>query len=221
MILRQISIFLIAMSAWTNAWAGDGDALTRALREELADRFPGARIEINGAVHITRGSNATEEPVAIQNITPRGEAVFSGPGADGWISFSAWIPAQVAIKRIQPGQILAPEQFTIQNVNVAMGMAFEYRGVIVGKETQIKGLEARQTVLEGQFLTSTAVQRIPDVRRGDSVRIQLISGDLVISTMGSVEEPGYLNGRVHVLASKTKREFVGSLLPGGIVQVKL
>ena len=55
------------------------------------------------------------------------------------------------------------------------------QGGTAAATTDIAHLEARQTILEGQTLLSSAVERIPDVRRGDSVRVQLVSNGIMLS----------------------------------------
>jgi len=39
--------------------------------------------------------------------------------------------------------------------------------------------------------------------------------------MGTVQEPGYLNKNIRILTQKSKKELVGQLKEGGIVEVKL
>jgi flagella basal body P-ring formation protein FlgA len=104
---------------------------------------------------------------------------------------------------------------------VAAGQPFEYRGVILNKDVDVRGLESRQTILEGQFVTSTAVQRVPDVRRGDAVRIHLVSEGLSLVTTGAADEPGFLDGQVRVITSKSKRQLVGRLQRDSVVEVRL
>ncbi|MCM2322878.1 MAG: flagellar basal body P-ring formation chaperone FlgA [Oligoflexia bacterium] len=214
------------------AWAGMVPGVAELVKKELSSRYPGARIELVGDIRWTRGERpAQPTEVKIQNVTSKGELQFvvlsrtggaaNAMASEGWVSYSAWLPARIALRRVLPGERLSDDQFVIQDVNVAMGNAFEYRGVILGTEVPVIGLETRQTVLEGQFLTTSAVQRVHDIKRGDAVRIHLISGELSISTLGIAEEPAYLKGRVRVMASKTKREFVGQLVDGGIVEVRL
>jgi flagella basal body P-ring formation protein FlgA len=82
-------------------------------------------------------------------------------------------------------------------------------------------LEARQTLLEGGFVTSSAVRRIPDLRRGDVVRLEVLSGEVRLSTAAQALESGNLNQRIRVQASKSKRELVGVVREGGVVEVKL
>ena len=82
-------------------------------------------------------------------------------------------------------------------------------------------LESRQTILEGYFLTTNAVQRLPDVRRGDPVTLKLISGELQLTTQGIAQEPASIRSNVRVMVLKTKKEMVGKLQDSNTVEVKL
>jgi len=200
------------------------DALLRA---EFEHKYPGARIDLNSEIRWTRGEPALNpREVRILEETARGEARFSmqdtvGVRAEGWISFSAWVPTWVAARRIRPGEKIRPDMVSAQEVNVATGQAREYRGVILQRDTQLSGLEARQTIIEGQFFTTTAVQKVPDIRRGDAVTVRIHSGELLLTTRAVAEEPAYIDGSVRVITSKTKRQLVGSLIADGIVEVRL
>jgi flagella basal body P-ring formation protein FlgA len=131
------------------------------------------------------------------------------------------VPARVATTRIMPGEAIQAAQFIEQEVDVAHGMNHDIRGLIVSPSLELNRLETRQTVLEGQPLLSSEIKRMPDVRRGDPVRIQLVSGSLTLTTLGTASEPGYLDQQVHVMSQKTKRELIGTLLPDNIIEVRL
>ncbi len=204
------------------------DLICARLKSELAKLYPGAKIELTGSLRWTRGKLPGElDSLSFRGEDSRGNAYFgvntasSDSGADGWVSFAAWVPARISVRRIHPGERLSPELFATQDVNIAVGQAHEYRGILLDKSVPITGLQTRQTILEGGLLLSSAVERIPDVRRGDFVRILLQSGGLSLTTTGTAEEPAYLNDQVRVMAAKTKRELVGKLTPGGIVEVSL
>ncbi len=197
---------------------------------DLGERFPGARIEFTEsarwlgleaqgrvrAIHVTDENGRGEAHFTVQCDTDHGLLV-----ARGSVGFAAWLPARVASRRIMPGEVLAPDLFTDQEINVASGQAREFRGVILPVSTSVRGLEARQTIIEGQYLLSSAVERTPDIRRGDAVQIHLVSGGLTLSAAGIAEEPANFDGRVRVLTAKTKRELVGKLGHDGIVEVRL
>lgn len=202
--------------------------LAERLSHAIGRQYPGTRIVMDSKIHWTHGDGSMGAGrVSLLGETSRGEMMFAVADADGhragdgWAAFSAWQPAQVAVKRVLPGERIAAEQFVRREVNVATGAAREVRGLILDPETGISGLEARQSVLEGQILLSSAVQRIPDIRRGDTVRVHLISNGLSLSTQGRAEESASKGSQVRVTASRTKRELVGRLLDNGVVEVKL
>jgi flagella basal body P-ring formation protein FlgA len=201
------------------------------IRSELGKVFPGARIELSSEIRMIRG----ELPVKVKSIrfisdNLRGEAIFAlqgenkqGVSVDTEVSagFLAWTPAWIAARRILPGERLSPELFNLREVNVATGLPRELRGVILPKTVDVSQLEARQTVLEGQFAVTTGVRKVPDIRRGDAVRIHIRSGGLTVTTSGVSEEPAYYDSNLRVLTTKTKRELVGKLTKDGVVEVRL
>lgn len=225
------TLILMASSAYSARAAVPADhssTVSQKIKAELAKKFPNARIETIGAPRITRGSiDAAVSKVTILEETAKGDVHFlvhSADGAataEGWTSFSALVPAQVAVRRIQPGERLNKDLFVEQSVNVATGIGREYRGVILSSETKFDTLETRQTILEGQFATATAVQRVPDVRKGDSLQVRLVSGGLSLSTQGTADEPGQHDQQIRVITQKSKRALVGKLGTDGIVEVRL
>jgi flagella basal body P-ring formation protein FlgA len=204
------------------------DDFQSALKREISKHYGGAVINLLQDVQWDKGQG----PQVFTKITVLGD---DGKGnlnfstrhssgeveSKGWVNIAAWMPVQVAIKRIRPGESLKGEMFSTQTIDVSRGVGYEYRGVLFPSQSTVQGLETAQTVLEGQFLTSSAVQRVPDIRRGDSVRIRLISGDLLLTTSGIAGEPGYYNGKIRVITGKSKRELSGLLQPSGIVEVRL
>ncbi len=201
--------------------AAEGQLLA-VLRGDLAKKYPKAKVDVGTSIQWLRGGLPQEiADVRILNETGRGDVQFSVGTSLGSVSYSAWAPVHVAVRRILPGEKLAADQFVSQEINLVSGQAFQYRGVILPEGAAIEGLEARQTILEGQNLLTTAVQRTPDIRRGDVVRIELQSGDLRLTTQGIAQEPSYLSQPVHVISAKTKRELIGTLSSAGVVEVKL
>lgn len=240
--MKLYSVIIFFILAWVglNASAAveiaQRNQLRETVREEIGRQFPGAKIELRGDVQLLRGTSPESiTSISVQNVSARGEAslLINGTAhladypeqvqvqAEAVARFQALMPAYVAARRIMPGEKLSSEHFTQQQVDVASGIGREYRGVIYSSASPVSRLEARQTVLEGQFLTTTAVQKIPDIRRGDSVKLQVVAGSLSVSTSGVAEEPAYIDGRVRVISTKTKREFIGRLLENGVVEVQL
>jgi len=204
------------------------ERLLEQLSQNIAKQYPGTKVVLNPQIHWTHGGlSESFQGVSVLGESSRGEVMFSitaangSRGGEGWANFSAWTQARMAAKRVHPGDRLTADMFVLRDVDVAYGQAHELRGVILEPETPVTGLEARQSVLEGQMLLSTSVQRVPDLRRGDTVTVQLVSNGLSLQTQGVAEEPAYTGDQVRVSASKTKRELVGRLSPSGTVEVKL
>ena len=218
--LLLICIFSLPAQAVTR---DDSSSLVIA---RLSQSYPGAHINLAGNIRWVRG----EAPTGVSQIqvlreTGNGDVQFLARGLSGdsevIIGFSADMSALAPIRRIIPGEALHAELFKLQEVNVAQGMAREYRGVFLPVASDLERLEARQTLLEGQFTLSSGVQRIPDIKRGEMVRIQMRSGEVLLSTLGQAEEPGYLDGPIHVMIQKSKRSLSGTLIAKGTVEVRL
>ncbi len=226
MFLRATLLILVILAASAaSANEEGGVALEFKLKSGLEKRYPGTRIEIIGVPKLNGESPAEIDEVVIDRDDQKGRVRFrvgsSGEWVDGHADFAAWMPAWVASRRIHPGEALKKSEFKAQEVDVAKGLAREYRGVILSIESELEGLEARQTILEGQFALATAVQKIPDVKRGDVVRLKIITGGVTLTTTGTAQEPGYQNELIRVTSSKTKQDLSGKLKDGRSVEVRL
>ncbi len=199
--------------------------MTTAVKNALSAKYPGSKIELIGEIHWLSTPAAKRDsagPIVLTGESTPGQALFqTQSGAIGWIAYAAWTSAKIAMRRIYPGARLTPDMFVTQKINIASGQAQAYRGLIISDDTNVSELQARQSILGGQPVLENEVERVPDIKQGEVVRVQVISGDLVVSTMGVAEEPGYVNTQVRIMANKTKRELVGELRPDGVVEVRL
>jgi flagella basal body P-ring formation protein FlgA len=197
--------------------------LKAKIRVALGHEYPSARIDLNGPIKLIRGEFPSQiRSVSLTSEPVRGEAHLLINGTVEISSvYEALMSARIAKRRIPPGQKLDADMFVEQEVNVASGLAYEMRGLILPQEEDVTRLETRQTVMEGQFLVSNAVQKIPDIRKGDSVSIHISSGKLSLTTQGFAAEPGFSDNPIKVIVAKSKRELTGELRPGGSVEVNL
>ena len=197
------------------------------VREDLLRRFNANRIEFSGPGRWTRGSPVRDAlSVEFAGEPIPGEVTYQVRGAEGFtsewtISFRALQSAYLAVRRIRPGERLSMDAAQIREVNVAQGIARELRSLLMKNDVVIDQLESRQTFLEGQLITLQGVNRVPDVRRGDSVQVRLITAGITLNTMGIVQEPARIGEAVRVLTRSTKREIVGRLTDGRIAEVAL
>lgn len=230
MLLGRIAIISFVATVLSVAYAYDADPVAASINAELSKRFPNARVELSEELHWT-SSRPEGQIVSIRvgDENARAQVGFTVETRDdqgphrgyGYATFGAWLPARVAVRRVMPGEKLQNDQFELREIDVASGTQREFRGVILDQRSEITQLQARQTLIEGQPLLSSAVERVPDVRRGDFVRVKIVSNGLTLSTQATASEPGYLNGPVRVLTAQTKRELSGKLISSGVVEVKL
>ena len=135
--------------------------------------------------------------------------------------YTAWKKVVVANRRLYPNTKVQEQDFKVVEMNVASGPIREYRGVLIPAEGNFSRLQTRQTILENQYVTSTSVERQPDVRKGDTLRLDMVSGDLSLSTQATASESASIGDRIRVMTSKTKKEVVGTVREDHSVEVIL
>lgn len=221
LLLSYAVIFYSSPSVWSSE-----SMLDAAIAEEISQHFAGARVDVLSAIRFQRNLPSNEiEKVRFISENGRGDAnlMFETAAGSvvGSVQFAAFKKTFVAKRRVQPGETIHAGDFDLQEVNVANGLAHDSWGLFVSNESALKSTEAKQTILEGQFLTSNQVRNAFDVRRGDSLKVKLISGEIALSTLGVVQEPGYIGESVRVITAKSKREFTGRLTAHNTVEVSL
>jgi flagella basal body P-ring formation protein FlgA len=218
----SVLCFLFSLSAGAEVRSIDDH-----VREDLSRRYNTSKIEFSGPGRWTRGSPVQDAlTVEFAGEPTPGEATYQVRGAEGFtsewtISFRALQSAYLAARRIRPGERLSLDAAQIREVNVAQGLARELRNLLLKNDVTIDQLESRQTFLEGQLITLQGVNRVPDVRRGDTVQVRLTASGLTLNTVGIVQEPARIGESVRVLTRSTKREIVGRLTDGRIAEVAL
>jgi len=226
MIFKLILTFLAAASLSAMAAPASKLILGSALHDDLQKRYPTAKIELSDS---NLGGLTFQSPIRrVQLIKEvgQGSAEFliedpSGVQQVTQVRFSANLLTYVAQRKIRPMEKLRSEDFMLQTIDVAQGLAHEYRAMMLSPTVELAKFEARQTILQGQYPLSSGVQRIPDVKRGDAVRVTLISGEIELTTSGIAQEPAYYDSAIRVSTQKTKKELMGKLLPNGTVEVRL
>ncbi|MBY0469825.1 flagellar basal body P-ring formation chaperone FlgA [bacterium] len=228
-----MTLVLVALFVSASATAagqpqnGAKQRVSQLISQEIQKKYPAAKIEMGAISEFPAGN-----PIHVSLVEDSGRGyvkcmVQLEQGEDEVIerlvsaSFTALMPAYIAKKRVLPGEKLDAENFKKDFVNVAHGMAREYRGVILSSEVKLENLQATQTILEGNYPLSSGVQKIPDVKRGDLVRVRVLSGRVMLSLQGTAQEPGNVKDQVRILTEKTKRELKGKVMPDGSIEVQL
>jgi flagella basal body P-ring formation protein FlgA len=208
--------------------------LSELIRASLTEKIADAEIRIPSLSHLMEAPQMSRF-AAIQSVhlvvdKAAGIAQFevlgtTEDGADAsetiQTPYEAWKKVPVATHRIYPNTKLKSEDFKLLEVNVASGAPREFRGVMLSADTRFDSLETKQTILEGQYATSSAVTKSPDLRKGDSVKLELISGDLTLTTQAIVEEPASVGDHIRIMTNKTKRELMGIVRADHSVEVSL
>lgn len=226
-ILLLVSLNLIAADAFA---LNDAAALAARFQSILKEKIPNAEIRIPNLGKLVKAPEVAAidalSSVRLTEDRPSGVAVFELFSTDGTSTkvqtpYQALARVPVAARRIYPNTRLKKEDFRIDTINLATGHARDYRGAIIADESRLERMETRQTILEGQFVVSNAVQKLPDVRKGEMVKLELVSGDLSLTTSAIVQENASVGDSVHVLTAKSKREIVGKVRADRSIEVNL
>jgi flagella basal body P-ring formation protein FlgA len=237
--LKAVLIGLTAVMQIQGASAGEttserAERIAGLVKAVLLENVPGADIRLPSLEKLA-GTPAIDGFAEITSARliedrPNGSALVELSGTDRenrrksekiQTPYQAWKSVPIAIKRIYPNTRLKNEDFRTGEINVASGPAREYRGVLLPGGTEFSGMESRQTILENQIAVSTAIQKQPDLRKGDTVKLLLLSGDLELSTQAVAEEPASVGERIRVLTVKGKRELIGKVASDRSVEVSL
>lgn len=234
MIREILFSLIITSSAFGSADLDVSHRLSSLIRTSLTEKIAGAEIKIPSLEKLFSKAPMSEfaeiKEVRLTEDKVNGVAVFEVVGLSKdrtdlkeviQTPYEAWKKVPVAIKRIYPNSRLKNEDFKIQVMNVASGQAREYRGVMVDASTNFNSLQSKQSILENQFVLSSAIERQPDLRRGDTVKLELVSGDLTLTTEAQVQEPALVGESVRVITLKTKKEITGRVRADHSVEVIL
>jgi len=204
--------------------------LSNRIHQTLSEKMPYAEIRIPNLEKLSKSAEienlSSLSTVRLIEERGNGVAIFDLIGADGasvriQTPYQALVTVPVANHKILPNSKLKKEDFRIETVNLALSPAKEYRGSIVLDQSKLENTETRQTILEGQFVLNQSIQRSPDVRKGELVKLQMNSGDLSLTTAATVLENGSIGDQVRVMTSRTKREVVGKIKLDHSIEVSL
>jgi flagella basal body P-ring formation protein FlgA len=208
--------------------------LSQGVRQALQEKIPAADIRIPSLEKISNQSpiNQISQIQKIRLVEDRsnGSALFEIQGLDAeklpksalfQTPYEAWIKTYSAVRRINPNTKIKSEDLRPAEVNVASGAIKEYRNVLVPQSQKLEQMQTKQTILENQYVITSAIEKQPDIRRGEMIKLELISGDLSLTTQALAEEAASVGDSIHVTTVKTKRQVVGKVKEDRSVEVNL
>jgi len=227
-ILKSVVVAAALRAALGTAQAGVNDVIA----EELRRQSGAVRAEITAVLGILPAQpieRAVRAAIIAENASGEARVLVTGfragttgeQSAEYRVKYAAWVKGWSPARRLAPGEALSGDAVEIRDINVAEGLAHEYRGALLGIAEDVSRLEASQTLLPGSFIPVSGVRRIPDLRRGDAVTLEVRSGGVRLTTSALALEPGTLQQKVRVQSQKGRREFLGVLREGSRVEVTL
>ncbi len=228
--IEKLILSSIILSTFSAHAFESSPILTSKIHKALIERIPYAEIRLPNLEKLSKSDeiNALSDIATVRVVEERGNgmAVLDLTSSEGTsvriqTPYQALITVPVANRKLLPNTKIKKEDFRIETVNVAISPAKEYRGTIVREESNLQNSETRQTILEGQFVLSSSIQRSPDLRKGETIKLQMVSGDLSLTTAALVLESGSIGEQVRVLTSRTKKEVVGTVKGDHSVEVNL
>lgn len=223
-----LSLALTAASLPAHAKGFTDTPVGQMLAKALADKYPLARIEFEG---IPEGisMNTAQQAVQVTAASEEGAGKLrfsvsdgsASPDKVGLIGFRAYVLTPVASRRIRPLENITKDVVTLRELDVTQGEYRDVRGLLLPAQTEVSSLQSRQTILEGQPVLASAVERIPDMKRGEIIRVRMVIGGLTVSTTATAEESATIGSSAKVVTQSTKRTLSGTLVEHGTVEVRL
>ncbi|MCM0604760.1 MAG: flagellar basal body P-ring formation protein FlgA [Xanthomonadaceae bacterium] len=229
MIAQGLSIFAFYIVLASQSGSGIPLLLQSKIIKELQKQVAHSKVEllpfntdsIPDSTKVISVKYLSESPVGMASM---GFVCRDGEGITeltAKIPYRATVYAAVAMKRLKFGQNVTSEDYSMQEIDVTSGLYREIRGLLITDESKLSKMQAHQTLMENQPILTSGLIASPDIQRGESVKLKIISGGLSINTMGIAQEPSYLDQPIRVISLKTKREVTGVLRNGNNVEVQL
>lgn len=218
MVLKSSVVLFVGLFFCAGAVFAKSSPTYLSLRQEitknLQKNYPSAKIVLKSVPDIG-GSLEVSNRLSLQSDTGKGVAHFRFALPHENINFSvrfeAWQEALVASQRIRPREKLSESLFEKRQINVASRQEYSLRNLMLSPDTRLEKFETRQTILQGEYPLLSAIEQIPDLRRGSNVNIILKSGGLSLTTLGTVQEDAHEGESVRAMVKRTKKQIVGIL----------
>ncbi|GEM_PF-4027678 len=132
------------------------------------------------------------------------------------VDVTVFMEVVVAREKIKRGAIITADKITRKRVKVGK----DFRNVIRDSEAVV-GLMAKHMIKPGSIIRKSMVKTKPTVKKGETVTIQMISGDLVISTKGKTKQDAMIGEKVKITCELTGKQLYGVVQSPQLVTVSL
>ncbi len=204
--------------------------ITNKIQNILQERMPYAVIKLPNLEKLSKSPEIVElsniNSVRVIEERSNGVAVIDLTSTEGksvriQTPYDALVKVPVAIHRIFPNSKLRKDDFRMETINVSSGTAKDYRGLMIFDLNSLDNLETKQTILENQFVLRSQIQKSPDLRKGETVQVEITSGDLSLMTAATVLENASFGENVRIMTFKTKKEITGKVRVDRSVEVRI
>ena len=224
-VFNRVSILVLALLASGSVCFAESLDPRAALRGEIETLFPSAEIEVeeialNGAPGNEQKYSKEDVIRNVQEAGP-GKFTFLIGETSGTAKVKVWRMLYTARSRLSPHHVLRDADLELKRVNLLDPQVRPLRTVLLREDSKISSLETRQTILAGQFITDPAVRKIPDIQRGEIVRVEMHSGRLRLRSNGKANEEAYIGDEVHITVDATKKNITGKVIDKGLVEVTI
>jgi len=125
-----------------------------------------------------------------------------------------WRPVLVADHMHRRGEEIVPESYRLEERDVT-----KVRGNYYVDALMLQDMQAKRTLSVGDIITDSHVQKVPVIKRGDSIKLVARAGRMSMSATGEALQDGGVGDRIRVKNSDSGKVIYGHVLDGGIIQV--
>ena len=122
----------------------------------------------------------------------------------------------VAAKKLERGTILSKEMLTTRRMKINNHYQLLFYNV-----TKVCGQMVTRPISEGDVISRSMVKPRPAVRRGEKVTVQIVNGNIMVSTKGTVHHDAQLGERVQITYEPTGKRVSGIVYSPQIIRVTL
>jgi flagella basal body P-ring formation protein FlgA len=166
------------------------------------------------------------EKEGVAKVEILGRDLSGGFKTTAKLSIAAYASILKTERKVLPGEILTEKNTVVDEIDFALPENKPFKGQIVHPEkaeySSFQGrYRAKQTLLPGQPIPTYGIEKIPDMERGQKLRLSIISNGLKLETSGTAMEPGNIGALIKVLSDKNKKEFSAKIKSASEAEVEL